>query len=313
MISIGMIGTGSIAPLHLNAIKLNSETTLTAVSDLVIERAEKAATPFGATVYTDYREMLQKEKLDAVIINLPHALHEECTIECAKHCVHILLEKPMSVSAESCRRMINACKEANVLLQIGHVQRYMPENRACRDIIESGELGDLVMINDMRTTNYFEPSRPKWFLSKKMAGGGIWMNYGAHALDKLCYLTGSRISSVTGSCTYYNPDCDVDGSAHVFARTESGITETITICGYAVVPIHKTMIYLTKGSLRMLNGEGLWKTTGDKYERVDTSKYPDPFAAQWEDFIEGVRSGKVNNCDGDYAADIIAHLESIWD
>ena len=312
MISVGMIGTGIIAPNHLNAIKQHPDTTLVAVSDLVIERAKNAAEPFNAAVYTDYHEMLQKEKLDIVIINLPHALHEECTIACAKHHVNILLEKPMSVSAESCRRMIDACKEANVLLQIGHVQRYMPENRACRDIIESGELGDLVMINDMRTTNYFTPSRPKWFLSKEMAGGGIWMNYGAHALDKLCYLTGSRISSVTGSCTYHNAQYDVDGSAHVFAQTESGVTDTITICGYSVVPVYETMIYLTKGSLRMLNGDGLWKTSGDTYERIDTSSYPNPFIAQWEDFIDGVQHGKVKHCSGEYAAEIISHIESIW-
>jgi len=312
MISVGMIGTGSIAPLHLKAIKAHPETTLVAVSDLSMDRAKKAAAPFGAAIYTDYREMLVQEKLDVVIINLPHALHEEAAIACAEHGVHILLEKPMSISLASCNRIIDVCKKENVLLQIGHVQRYMQENQACRAIIESGDLGELVMINDMRTTNYFEPSRPKWFLSKAMAGGGIWMNYGAHALDKLCYLTGSRIASANGVCTYHNAECDVDGSAQVFARTQNGVTAAITLCGYAVVPVHETMIYLSKGSLRMLNGEGLWKTTGTTYEQVDTSQYPDPFAAQWIDFIQGVQHGQILHCDGSYAAEIIAHLETIW-
>lgn len=312
MISVGMIGTGSIAPLHANAIRAHPETNLSAVADLSMDRAQKTAAPFGAAVYTDYREMLDRETLDVVIINLPHALHEEAAIACAEHGVHILLEKPMSISFASCNRIIDACKNADVLLQIGHVQRYMQENQACRAIIESGELGELVMINDMRTTNYFEPSRPKWFLSKEMAGGGIWMNYGAHALDKLCYLTGSRIASVNGACTYHNTESDVDGSAQVLARTQNGITAAISLCGYAVVPVHETTIYLSKGSLRMLNGEGLWKTTGTSYEQVDTSQYPDPFSAQWNDFIAGIQSGHILHCDGNYASDIIAHIESIW-
>ena len=151
MYSFGMIGTGIIAGCHLEAIAAHTRTRLAAVADVVRPRAEAAAAPFGAAVYTDYHQMLENEHLDAVIINLPHGLHEPCAIDCAEHGVHILLEKPMSVSPESCERIIQTCERHHVLLQIGHVQRYRPENRAARAIIESGELGELVMIDDHST------------------------------------------------------------------------------------------------------------------------------------------------------------------
>ena len=100
MYSFGMIGTGIIAGCHLEAIAAHPRTRLAAVADVVRPRAEAAAAPFGAAVYTDYHQMLKNEHLDAVIINLPHGLHEPCAIDCAEHGAHILLEKPMSVSPD---------------------------------------------------------------------------------------------------------------------------------------------------------------------------------------------------------------------
>ena len=75
MYSFGMIGTGIIAGCHLEAIAAHTRTRLAAVADVVRPRAEAAAAPFGAAVYTDYHQMLENEHLDAVIINLPHGLH----------------------------------------------------------------------------------------------------------------------------------------------------------------------------------------------------------------------------------------------
>lgn len=312
MLSVGMIGAGIIAASHLQAISDSAHTTLCAVADLVEERAASAASPYHAAVYTDYMEMLDKEKLDAVIINLPHGLHEACVLACAARGIHMLLEKPMSVSADSCQRMIEACEKAGVVLQVGHVQRYIPQNRAARALIESGALGKLVMISDLRTNNYFRDDRPRWFLQKSMAGGGIWMNYGAHSLDKLCYLTDSSIAAITGSCTWLAAGTDVDGSAQALVRMHSGISASISICGYPVVPVDETMIYLSEGSLRLHTGKDLWIARDGHYERVDSGHYPNPFDAQWADFVEGVTRGRAVHCDGDYGRSIVDFIESVW-
>lgn len=313
MYAIAMIGAGIIAPSHLSAISKAPETALCAVADLVESRAAAAAAPYGAAVYTDYLQLLDETRPDAVIINLPHGLHEACVLACAERGIHMLLEKPMSVSAASCRRMDAACQKAGVVLQIGHVQRYMPHNRAARAIIASGELGRLVMISDLRINPYFRPERPRWFLNKALAGGGIWMNYGAHCLDKLCYLTDSRVESLRGSCTFYGPGSDVDGSAQALARTESGVSASISICGYPVVPQDETMIFLTQGALRLQTGRGLWRTQGDGDTKVDVSQYPNPFDAQWADFIAGLSLGRPVHCSGSYGTAIVSWIQSLWD
>ena len=229
MFSVGMIGAGIIGASHLAAVAGHPDTRLAAVADIAPGRAQQAAAPYGAHAYESYEEMLEREKLELVIINLPHGLHEACVLACAEKGIHILLEKPMSVSYASCLRMNEACEKNGVLLQVGHVQRYIPQNRAARALIESGKLGALAMISDLRTNNYFQPGRPRWFLEKAMAGGGISINYGAHSLDKICYLTQSDIAWAMGSCTYLQPGTDVDGSAQMLLRTSSGISASISL------------------------------------------------------------------------------------
>ena len=312
MYSVGMIGAGIIGAKHLAAVASHPETRLQAVADVVLQRAVQACEPYGARAYASYEEMLDKEALDLVIINLPHGLHESCVLACAQKGVHILLEKPMSTSYASCLRMNEACERAGVLLQVGHVQRYIPQNRAARALIEEGRLGQLAMVSDLRTNNYFRPDRPRWFLDKAMAGGGISMNYAAHSLDKLCYLTGSTIASAAGSCTCLQPGCDVDGSAQLLVSTASGVSAAISLCGYCVVPIDETMLYFTHGSLRLHTGSDLSVTWGDGYEPVDTSRYPDAFAAQWADFVEGIRQGHILHCDGAYGAAIVKTIELLY-
>ena len=312
MINFAVIGAGIISGRHLKAIDKHPETRLTAVADLDMEKAKKAAAPYGAQAFTDYIEMLDSCPIDAVIINLPHALHESCTAACAERGKHVFLEKPMSVSYLSCLRIIDVCRKNNVLLQIGHVQGYDIYNNAAREIIASGRLGRPVMVSDVRTTDYFLPNRPRWFLSKKTAGGGIWLNYGAHALDKLCFLFSCGIESITGSCTY-PPEYDVDGSAQALVRMENGVTASISICGYTPKSIHETRIYLTEGEMLLKPFESLeicCKGSKD-HERV-TPAAADAFLGQLEDFVSGLEKGRILRCSGEYGAHILKYVEQLW-
>lgn len=312
MYSVGMIGAGIIGAKHVSAVCAHSETRLAAVADIDLSRAKQASQGCNAKAYGSYEEMLESEGLDIAIINLPHGLHEECVIACAKKGIHILLEKPMSVSYESCLRMKKACDEAGVLMQIGHVQRYIPQNRAAFDIIQSGTLGKLAMISDLRTNNYFTDSRPAWFLNKAMAGGGISMNYAAHSLDKICYLTQSKIAQINGTCTYFKENTDVDGSAQMLLKTQSGVSAAISLCGYAVVPVDETMLFFEKGSIRLHTGTDVAVTYGTEYKALDTSCYPDAFDAQWAEFIQGINQGKIIGCDSTYGAEIVRSIELLY-
>ena len=132
MVRVGIIGAGIIAESHLEAIAQHPDSQLCAIADIVPGRAEAAAKPYGAAAYTNYIEMLDSEKPDVAIINLPHFLHESCALECARRGVHTLLEKPMAMTEGSCQRIIAAFEQSGALLQIGHVQRYIQVNRKAK-------------------------------------------------------------------------------------------------------------------------------------------------------------------------------------
>ena len=97
MVRVGIIGAGIIAQSHLVAIQQHPDSCLCAIADIAPGRAQEAAEPYGAAAYADYVQMLDTEKPDVVIINLPHFLHESCALECAKRGIHTLLEKPMAI------------------------------------------------------------------------------------------------------------------------------------------------------------------------------------------------------------------------
>lgn len=312
MLRFGMIGAGSISARHLKVLDRNPRAQLSAIADLDRDRACSAAQPFGAAVYTDYRRMLEKETLDAVIINLPHYLHEESTLGCARKGIHVLLEKPISTSVSSCRRMTEICREHRVVLQVGHIQRYFPENRKAREIIISRALGDLLMIQDTRTSFYFSPDRPRWFLDKKLAGGGILMNLGAHSIDKLKFLTDSHFTEITGSCGFGKPDASVEGNAQVFLKTDRGVTASVTLWGYHHIPLNETTLYFTGGVLKLHTGKNLeiWKE-GAFQELAGTDPLL-PFEDQLEAFVQAILEGKAPETDGRYAEDIMSVLETIY-
>src|SRR4029453_8606589 len=97
--------------------------------------------------------------------------------------------KPMAVSVSECDAIIQAGQKADIRILVGHTQHYIAENIQAKSIVQSGELGELVMIHDVRHTNYFQDSRPQWFLEKEKSGGGILANLGTHSIDKIQWLT----------------------------------------------------------------------------------------------------------------------------
>ena len=250
MFKIAIVGTGAIVSSHLSAIDKLDDCELVALCDLNEERVKTLAADHGVPYFLDYKEIPSKVECDAVILNLPHGLHAPASIFFLENGIHVLVEKPMANTLEECDAMEQAAEKFGKKLAIAHVQRYFPVNRKIKSIIDSGELGKFCMYNEQRSINYFLPSRPAWFTSKKMAGGGIVMNYGAHAFDRLCYTTGTKITDVLGYCDNFINDRDVEGHAQIMAKLDSGASATVTFSGYSTVD-YCIYYYFSKGALRV--------------------------------------------------------------
>lgn len=311
MFRIGMIGAGINASPHVEAIDAREDCALSAVCDIVPGRAGSYAKPRGARVYTSWELMIAECPMDGAIINLPHGLHEDCAVACARRGLHILLEKPMSVSVESCDRILESADRAGVTLFIGHVQQYEANYRHAREIIASGELGRLISMRDIRSGNYFLDGRPHWFLDPALSGGGIGINLGAHTVNRLLYLSGSSITAVHGKAMRDLPAWQVESGLSAFFEFASGAVATATLVA-TDVPVHNgTECYLERGAL-YLSFIDLRIARGNGQSEVVRLDRADPMGLQLDDFIAAARGKRPIAIPGAFGREVIRVITEVY-
>ena len=141
MVRFGLVGYGAWGGLHAQAIRDTPGAQLTAVCARSRDSLERAMVENGCRVTDDFRELAALPEVDAVDVVLPSCHHARVAIKALEHGKHVLLEKPMAVSPEQCRRIARAATEANRVLYIGHEMRLSPLWSAVKELIESGQLG----------------------------------------------------------------------------------------------------------------------------------------------------------------------------
>lgn len=312
MYRVVVIGAGEIANSHLEAIGASGELQAVAVADIDADRARAAGRRFGVTPYVSYREMVEREQPDIAVVALPHHLHREAAVFAAEHGCHILLEKPMARNEAECDAIIRAAQQHGVTLMVGHTQHFKPENRRAKELTNTGALGRLVMVNDTRHLHYFREERPAWFLERAKAGGGILMNLGVHSVDKLQWLTDSRVVRVKASVSHFGPRGDVEGSGLAYLETDSGVAATISQSGYKGAAKDETELIFTGGMLKLVSGKGLWMSDGGEYRRVDVEEEVDPFALQFAELLQAIRSGSEPECSGAYGKSVVCVVEAMY-
>jgi predicted dehydrogenase len=192
---VAVIGCGAISVTgHLPALRLTPEIKLVYIVDTNKERAKTSADEFGATHYsTNYTDIIGK--VDGAIIATPPGGHEEIACRLLSNGIHVLVEKPMANTAESCQKMGQAANSANKTLAIGMIRRYYWADRFIKDAISSGVLGDIIEFKFENGYPFAWPSVSPFILSRKEAGGGVLMGLGSHVLDTLMWWFGKPLKT----------------------------------------------------------------------------------------------------------------------
>ena len=199
-IKIGIIGTGSISDMHIQGYVKNPNVDLYAFCDLDEKLArEKAEKHSVKHVFTDYRDLLAMDEIDAVSICTWNAAHAPCAIAALHAGKHVLCEKPMAVSAELAAQMKAAADESGKLLMIGFVRRYGNDCKILMDFVKNGHLGDIYYAKATYIRKVGNPGG--WFGNKELSGGGPLIDLGVHVIDLTRYLMGNpkpvAVSGVT--------------------------------------------------------------------------------------------------------------------
>ena len=316
MFKIGLIGCGAISNGHVSAFARIDDAQIVAACDINEENLARVCEKTGAKGYSDYKELVKSEALDLAVITLPHGLHRECACFCAEAGVDVFLEKPMALNSEECKEITETCEKCGVMLWVGHLQRYMPANVFTKELIDSGELGELVGFSEVRNGEYFTERRPKWFGSKAMSGGGIMINLGAHSLDKLKYFTGSEVEDISGTI-HMHEGLDCEDGVQAVVRMKNGVVGTITLIGYTTNSDYETILYLTNGEIRMRlensNVIEYCKKGGPMQQHTVSEGASFGMVYQIADVVHTLREGKkIPAVDGEYGLDVIHAIKKLY-
>lgn len=215
-----------------------------AMSDINPETAQQAADLFEGKpkIYTDYREMLDNEQLDAVDICTPNLYHKQPAIDALERGVHVIVEKPIAMNVGEAKAMCEASRKAGKKLMVAQCQRFRSEVQLLKKMIDAGELGEIYY---SRVWALRRRGVPAWgvFIEKDKQGGGPMIDIGVHMLDMALYLMGHPKPVTVSGAAYtkfgnrpniFNPwgqwdpaKYTVEDYASGFVRFENGATLSI--------------------------------------------------------------------------------------
>lgn len=232
-LKVGIIGGGAITQVaHLPVLKKLKTIEVEAICDTDLPKARALADRFAVKdAFDDIEDLLRFESLDAVVICSPNHLHESHILAALSANLHVLVEKPLAMSAASAARIIRGAEKRGKVVMVGMNHRYRPDVQIVRSFVQSGELGTIESVRG--SWHVFRPSRNQlgWRQKRDQAGGGAMLDLGLSILDLGLWLGGNpaptRVSAnldVTGK----DRAVELSGSAFVVCANGMSIFVDVT-------------------------------------------------------------------------------------
>jgi|TARA_Y100000310_G_scaffold342179_1_gene444161 predicted dehydrogenase len=319
-IGIGIVGTGGIAHAHAMGCKANPHVKVVALAEIRDGVAEAYAERHGfdARIFTDYRDLIAMDGVDAVTVCTPNNVHAPVSIAAIEAGKHVLSEKPMASTLADAEAMVAASEKADVRTMVGFTKRFFRGNRFLHDLLRSEDLGRIYHVRACYFQSWLSnPSAPMaWRLRKEETGTGVLGDLGSHVTDLAQYIVGDPISRVTGMLKTFTTQrpmladtnelgtVDVDDAAVFCVEFENGAMGVIEASRNATghPDFWRLEINGEKGAVIYDNVEGkvLLSTLTGPARRGGWITLPVParygtpgteFAAEVSHFVDCIRSG----------------------
>ncbi len=328
-INFAIIGCGMIAGLHADAINFLKENATDLAPVLVgaydddLNRAESFAVKYNICRYESPERLLNDGDVDAVCICTPNGTHASLALKTLKHGKHVLVEKPLALTADDCNLLINEANRRGLCAGVISQRRFSETTAAVYNAINEGKLGALVSaelsIKYYRDFDYYHKSA--WHGSKTM-DGGVLMNQGIHGIDIMLHLMGD-VKHVSAFCANRVHDIEAEDTVSasfefnngalgtLFATTAAypGIPQTLTLVG------EKGSITLTENDITQWNIDGVSMPDAKALSAGGFGKAEnialDGHIAQISDFANAVyfhRQPKVSLNDGEKVVKFITSV-----
>ena len=317
-IRVGFIGAGQISELHARGYLNNPTGELVAVADTDPAVADQRSTQYGAgRWFTDYREMLEGDHVDAVEILLPHHLHLPVTLDALSAGKHVSLQKPMALNMDEARQLSRAAASSNRLFRVFENFRSYEPYRVARDMIEQGDIGETLsirvkVVSGRGVGGWVQPeSAIKWRRNVDTGGGPpAIIDHGyhitsivpffmgpverVHAMGDITHAGSDRYMGVPSMVTWKHEGAEKYGSWETVNAPEMMI-RTAYYPGDEVVEITGTrgIVWVTRCSANLLDEAPVILYRDGKTTRLRDMKtdWGESFVAGAHDFTAAIVNG----------------------
>lgn len=194
-VGVGIVGVGGIALSHMAALGTMTDARLVAVCDLDAARAAEVAHTQRCAGYGSVEELLADDAVEAVIVCTPNMTHEQIGRQVLAAGRHLLMEKPLALTAEGARALATEAADRSLALAVGHSHRFSDQSLAIREVIDSGRIGTPRFVRVVMNGGWIWPGWQTWVLDPALSGGHSLHN-GVHLVDLAGWWIGERATSV---------------------------------------------------------------------------------------------------------------------
>ena len=314
MLNIGIIGTGNMAgAYHARILKEIGDVRIISCCDVrektVSEFAEKWGIP---SHYTDYRLLLENKELDGICNVTPDSMHAEISITALRAGVSVLCEKPMAVTVDEARRMVEAASAGRAIHMVNYSKRDYSGLRGAKEFIDGGSLGRIMHVECsylqgwLSTTDWSKAAENPhrlWRLSTAHGSNGTLGDLGCHIYDMASFLCGDIAAISCTLKTFEKPVPENRMGEYVFDAND-GFVACVTFAGGAIGTVQSTRwatSYRNREFIRIYGDRATLEFDADRSR--DAYRYRVGDDGEWtivqcgktptnvERFVESIRTG----------------------
>jgi len=204
-IRCGVIGLGKMGLLHASLANAIEGSQLAAICEPNrTNRSWFETLVPKLPAFQNYPDMLDAVPLDAVFICTPPSSHIEIAMACVRKGCHVFIEKPLSLTAETAKPLVDLLKQSGKIGMVGYMMRYADTFSKARDIVRQGVLGHVLACRGTTKVSQNYKAGKGWRYSRKESGGGVLIAQGIHVVDLMCWMLGTPESVNQRSNSHYS-------------------------------------------------------------------------------------------------------------
>ncbi len=282
-----VIGTGQMGRHHARIYSELCQSELVGIADIDMERARALADKYGTKAYRDYRDMLEKEKPDAVSVAVPTKLHSLVGERVLEHS-NLLVEKPIADSEENARKLIETAKNNEKKLMVGQIERFNPVISYFKEWVRNNEC------------RYMAFNIVRIGLPNPRAGitSGVILDLGIHDIDMVRYLTGEEVLNIDARALSFFESTKFEDHAQIWLKMKD-VSASIVTNWTSPVKVREMYVTLDKAFVRInyltQSMEVSMKDNGDLDRRLIgypkkeiNLKYVEPLRREIEEFLRSI-------------------------